>query len=1393
MATSSASGAMGEEESKRAHDDDEYELLRRAGWKALFGFTTKRHLPIAFAASFMAVVAALAVPALAIMYGLIFRQFTDYGAGKISSSELLSHTSKYCTWMTGFTALCWLACNIFFGLFVAFGELQARSARERIFNVLLSKDMAWYDTRDGGMAAFLPTIQMQIRDLQLSVAQPLGEAIFCLVQALAALGVALYFSWNLTMITICTVPLIFFVMSVLSRRMTKRLHEQAGQLQQALKCLTGALQNIEAVKCFNGERYELHRFIAAITRAASVFNRQANVRSSQIAIMQFFTLSIFVQGFWYGSHLVITGQKNAGQVITTIYAALMTVQAITTFLPQLIILQKGKVAGARLRMLLEQIRKDNSGPEIQGSQKPDHYSGNVQFQRVTFTYPTRPDQPALRDASIFFPAGETTFVIGRSGSGKSTLGQLLVRFYEPSSGQILIDDTPLGTLDARWLRDNVTLVEQHSVLFNETIRRNITLAKKDEPVTELAVTQMVEFALLEQMIQDLPSGLDTMVGNRGGSVSGGQRQRMALARARLRDTPVLVLDESTSALDYVTRAAVLQGIREWRRGKTTIVITHDISQILPEDFVYVLDNSRVVQEGYRRTLEAKLGSAFHTFLASVQEEHTKAVTEPKGRKLSLDDTDETMNLYAASWGVDTHRRSTIFDNSFLSPIFSPGRNSILVAGSLSECRRSSVVQLELGRSSPLPLKQPPNSQRTSYDPTGTGYESGSLRTIGGDADRCSSIESVPHPLTSVQAEEPVHLDTSIGLSFREKWRQKKVRFRRRNWGKEISTSNPGSLSLFQIVRTVWPALPARSRLALVGAALFACIHAAATPTFAFIFARLLSTFYAAAEQRKMALIYALSILGVAVIDGIASYCFHFLFDVSAQSWTNVLKAEAMRRILLQPREFFDRESNSVSRIAECLDHFAEEARNLPGRFVGIALVAVAMVTIAIIWSMISCWKLTLVSLSMGPVLYLITACYNVISHRWETASNEADEGIGEVLHETFVNIRTVRCLVLEEHFRTKYRESITEALKVGLKRAIYTGSIHGLNYASLYFVTVFLFWFGALIVSRGEFATTDIIQVFTILLFSLNHVNYLGNYIPQINIARDAGSRLLRLATLPQDSHERRGTIQVQTAGEVVLDKVTFAYPTRKEQAVLRDVSFRIAKGSCTAIVGSSGSGKSTIAALLLKLYETQSLPVFGPPDFLVSGRDVKTLHTASLRSRMAMVSQSPVIFSGTIAENISYGLAPSSSRASMESIRRAARATGIAEFIDSLPQGYSTVIGEGGSGLSGGQAQRVAIARALVRDPDILILDEATSALDAESAGIIRDTIQRLVEGKGGARDGDMTVIIITHAREMMAIAEYIVMLDKGRVVEEGKYEELVRNRHGAFGRLLRGEQGEG
>lgn len=280
--------------------------------------------------------------------------------------------------------------------------------------------------------------------------------------------------------------------------------------------------------------------------------------------------------------------------------------------------------------------------------------------------------------------------------------------------------------------------------------------------------------------------------------------------------------------------------------------------------------------------------------------------------------------------------------------------------------------------------------------------------------------------------------------------------------------------------------------------------------------------------------------------------------------------------------------------------------------------------------------------------------------------------------------------------------------------------------------------------------------------------------VPQINSSRDTATRLLRLANLPYKcSHEHTGHIRLSSPGPIELHSLTFAYPSRPTPPILNSISLALSPHITTALVGASGSGKSTIASLLLGLYP----PISGTLSF--SGLPIASLHLPTLRSLIAIVPQSPTLFAASIACNISYALPENSALASLPSIRAAALAAGIDEFVMSLPDGYDTLIGEGGTGLSGGQAQRLAIARAVVRKPKLLVLDEATSGLDGESAKAIQKLVGRL-ESQG------VGILIVTHDRKMMMGCREIVVLADGKVVERGGFASLVGRRGGELRRLV-------
>ncbi|KAJ5090795.1 hypothetical protein N7532_009479 [Penicillium argentinense] len=1360
-----------------------------SSWKSLFNFTARSHLPSLIIGSIFALLAGCVTPVLAVFFGDVFDAFTVFGAGQIEVDELHRKIGKGCLGMVGLGTAGWFLNGAYYAAFIAFAELQVSTIRENVFIELLSRDLAWFEAQTEGSGALFSGIQAQMQDLKMATSQPLGLIIQYSCRSIASLILGFYTSWSLSLVTLAGIPVFSSIIAYLSTRMKMSITAQQGELTQASKTASNAIANIDTVKCLNGQRIEVRKFSHRIHNAAFYYLRQARLNSLQIAFIRWMIFGMFVQGFWYGSALARADKLTSGQVLRTFWACLTAAQSIEQILPQIIVIEKGKVAGMQLKSIIQTRKEDRRQSETHGLSYPSHCEGDIEVRNVSFAYPSQPDRQVLWPSSFFFPAGETTFVIGKSGSGKSTLGQLLMRFYVPKSGQIFIDGKPLSSLNTHWIRNNITLLEQRSVLFNDTVLQNIAFGSRN-PHLALTdqLTNAVDLAALQNTIDGLPKGLDTCVGPGGSFLSGGQRQRLAIARARMRDTPILILDEPTSALDHTSRIAVMQAIREWRKGKTTIIITHDMAQIQAHDFVYILENGHTVYSGYRRHVEIEPGARKY-FETERQREPKES--KPLEKHLSqassfyhegshYDDSDNTLEdlhpVMPRRARQDTRKSwaQHHLPPSFRTSTFQMASMQYGTSLNRSDDLPNASSNARTSKNSPtldILDERPPRREVTSSgwldDPQvrPTGNQMRKMKGKAPDVER-ADVRSLH------DSHIPVRQDSNRDrISHRQSLRHLRI-------SKRLKKQKATPLST--IMGTMIPSLTYKQQFILFLGVISSLAHASATPIFSYCLSKLFATFYAGSDSAKLAMKWSLAVLGVSVGDGLASFFMHYFLEFSGEIWMDTIRNRAFKRIMDQPKAWFEKDGNSAPKLVAYLDQNGEDMRNLLGRFAGYVIVAISITAMAIIWSLIVCWKLTLVALACGPFIYAITRGFEVINGMWERRGNAANSLVFEIFDETFSEIRTVRTLTLEGYFHHKHLNAVSNSLTVGLKRAIYTGLLFGMVESTVIFASALIFYYGGALVGY-EYDVNSVMMVFSMLLFSIGYAAQILSWIPQINTSREIASKLLRLAALPRDqSHEHKGHIEATTLTPIMLSKTNFRYPSRPKTLVLKDVSITIQQNSCTAIVGRSGSGKSTIASLILALYEAPITPS-GRATVTLGGRDILHLHVPTLRSQIAVVSQQPTLFPGTISDNITYGMDMHSPLTSTFHVRAAAGAAGIDDFISSLPMGYETVVGDGGIGLSDGQKQRLVIARALIRQPQILILDEATSSLDPAGARIVRRTIRRLVAARK-----NLTVLIITHAKEMIEIADHVVVLDQGVVVEDGSYQELAHHAGGKLYELI-------
>ena len=634
--------------------------------------------------------------------------------------------------------------------------------------------------------------------------------------------------------------------------------------------------------------------------------------------------------------------------------------------------------------------------------------------KVSFAYPSSPEVSVLDEVTMFFAARETTFIVGKSGSGKSTLSNLLLGFYS-ASGKLTFDGNPFGSLDRSWLRNNITVMQQQSILFNESILRNIAFGVRDfQSVTPQDVEECIYTAALSDTIMGFPAGIHTIVGPEGNLMSGGQKQRIAFARAKLRDTPVLIFDETTSALDQEAADAIMKSIRQWRRNKTTIIITHDLSQVLEDDYVYVMDCGSIVQEGYKARLEKANDQGFrelkgpqHQLIKPISKTPVQLVSQQTSYGSSDDAPSQSSPFYAPSpAGIAKNRYLRTMTDTLAT----------------SEAPRKLSGQIGISLVGELDRKRLP----TPFS---------------------SQLSLVPIQSEAIQLPQDFSLELTSSHPVKDFTKPKQDNEPQRSRSfieKHSPAKNEQSLSLYKILSTIWSSLGRSQRVCLILGLLAAIGHAIATPVFSWVFSRLIGTYASnIPNSSEESLQWSLAVLLVAVSDGILSFCMHYLLETAGQSWVDTLREKAYKGILNQPQSWFDGEGYSSQKLLDCLNKNGEEMRNLLGRFLGLLTVAMIMMIVAVSWSLILCWKLTLVCLACGPLIYTLTRLSDSVNGRWESKCNSIAQSIGESFAETFGNIFTVRALTLEDYFHCKNTRLVRQATIAGVRRATYSGILFG--------------------------------------------------------------------------------------------------------------------------------------------------------------------------------------------------------------------------------------------------------------------------------------------------------------------------------------------------------------
>ena len=512
--------------------------------------------------------------------------------------------------------------------------------------------------------------------------------------------------------------------------------------------------------------------------------------------------------------------------------------------------------------------------------------------------------------------------------------------------------------------------------------------------------------------------------------------------------------------------------------------------------------------------------------------------------------------------------------------------------------------------------------------------------------------------------------------------------------------------------------------------------------------------------------YFLVLIAVVAIMGVTSATRFYLVTWIGERVVADVRNRVFSHVLALSPSFFE-----VTRTGEVLSRLTADTtliQTLVGSGISIALRSIVMAAGSLVLMAITSPKLAGLCLIGVP---LVIAPIVMFGRRVRRLSRDSQDRIADTsayAGEAVNSIQTVQAFTHEGVDRARYRDAVEESFRAAVRRTRTRALLTAIAIFIVGSCIVGVLWAGALDVIGGSMSAGQLAQFVLYAVLLASSVGALSEFWGDVQRAAGATERLMEiLATEPQikaPSHPR--TLPSPAKGAIAFDDVTFCYPQRPEHAALNGFSLSIQPGEAIALVGPSGAGKSTVFQLLLRFFDPQQGSI------LFDGENIAGVTPQDLRAHIALVSQDPVIFAGTIMENIRYGRPD----ATDDEIRHAAVAAAADEFIARLPQGYQSLLGERGVTLSGGQRQRVAIARAILRDAPLLLLDEATSALDAENERLVQTGLANLMAGR--------TTVVIAHRLATIQRLKRIVVMDHGRILAEGSHAELV-SKGGLYARL--------
>ncbi|KAF8105699.1 hypothetical protein N665_0157s0263 [Sinapis alba] len=1130
-------------------------------------------------------------------------------------------------------------------------ERQVEKIRRTYLKAVLRQEVSFFESEDASISEIIHTISTDTSLIQQQLSEKVPIFLMHTSVFITGLVFAAYFSWRLTLVALPSLLLLLIPGLIYGKYLVYLSKKSYKEYAKANSIVEQALSSIKTILSFTAETQIIKSYSEILERHKKLGLKQGLAKGLAVGSTGIsFTIWAFLA--WYGSRLVMHKQETGGRIYAAGISFILSGLSLGTALTEIKYFSEASVAAARICSRIDRVPEIDGEDTTKGFIPKAKIEGRVEFERVTFTYPSRPKSIILKDFTLRADAGRTVALMGASGSGKSTVIALLQRFYDPTEGVVRIDGFDIKTLQLKWMREQIGVVSQDHALFGTSIKENIMFGKDNASMDE--VISAAKAANADDFITQLPDGYETQIGDRGGLLSGGQKQRIAIARAIIRNPLILLLDEATSALDGESETLIQVSLDQVAAGRTTLVVAHKLSTVRGADLIAVLENGSVKEMGSHEDLMTK--NNHYAKLINIQRQFSS----------------------------HEHRQDL---------------------------------------------------QDGSKTPEGRQYWSAK------NSFNRLSIRSTPDLISSPIPFESIHAA-----------------------GPDDNLPSTSFTRLLPLVSPEWKS----SLLGCISAATFGAIQ----PIYALNIGGMISAFFAKSSQQMQdrIRIYSLIFISLTFISMTLNLIQHYSFAKMGERLMQRLRLRMLEKIFTFEPAWFDVEENSSGELCSRLSNEASTVKSIVSDRISLLVQTISGVLIAMVIGLLVAWKLALVMIAVQPLsvlcFYTRKVLLTSISRNYAYAQNRSSNIASEAVY----NHKIVTSLGSTKKIIEIFDKAQDEARRKGKKAAWLAGFGMGSAQCLTFMTWALDFWYGGVLVQKGEISAGDVFKTFFVLVSTGKVIAEAGSMTSDLAKGSAAISSVFKILDRPscQDNTNHGEKIEAIT-GRIELKKIDFSYPNRPSIPVLQQFSLDIKPGTSIGLVGTSGCGKSTVIALIQRFYDVEKGCV------KIDGIDLREIDIKWYRKHTALVSQEPVVYSGSIRENILLGRP----EAAEDEVVEAAKAANAHDFISAMDKGYETECGERGVQLSGGQKQRLAIARAFLRNPVILLLDEVTSSLDSDSEQAVQEALARIMASR------KMTTVVVAHRLNTLKKLDRIAVIADGTVVETGSYDRL-KNMGGQFSRLL-------